>query len=108
MAAVKKEKKSYSEKTLFQLADLFKIFGDSTRIKILFALTSGEKNVGELVDALAITQPAVSQQLRVLKLNGLIKNRREGKSILYSLDDDHVEKILIIGMEHTLEKNGKE
>ena len=60
------------------------------------------------MDALAITQPAVSQQLRVLKLNGLIKNRREGKSILYSLDDDHVEKILSIGMEHTLEKNGKE
>ena len=104
MAAVKKEKKAYSEKTLFQLADLFKIFGDSTRIKILFALTSGEKNVGELVDALAITQPAVSQQLRVLKGSGLVTYRRDGKSLYYSLADDHVKIIISIGMEHVREQ----
>lgn len=103
MSELESDDKKISEETLFELADLFKIFGDSTRIKILFELMEGEKNVTEIVESLNMTQPAVSQQLRVLKLNGLVKNRREGKSVLYSLDDDHVGKILSIGMEHIME-----
>ena len=92
------------EDILFELSELFKVFGDSTRIKILCLLLNGEKNVTELSETLKITQSAISQQLRVLKLNGLVKFRREGKSLIYSLEDEHVESILEIGIEHLSEK----
>jgi len=88
------------EDLLFDLAELFKIFGDSTRIKILFALLGRELAVGDLAEVLQMTQSAVSHQLRILKANGLVRFRREGKSMIYTLSDDHVSKILNMGLEH--------
>ena len=88
------------EDLLFDLAELFKIFGDSTRIKILFALLGRELSVSDLTEALGMTQSAISHQLRVLKTNGLVRYRRAGKSLIYALSDDHVSKILNIGLEH--------
>ena len=92
-----------AEDVLMDLGDLFKIFGDTTRIKILFALLKNEESVGEIARKLAMTDSAVSHQLKVLKDNKLIKFRREGKSIFYSLADDHVISILSQGLEHILE-----
>ena len=88
------------EDTLFDLAELFKIFGDSTRIKILFSLLGRELSVGEISEILGMTQSAISHQLRILKANALVKFRREGKSLIYALSDDHVSKILNMGLEH--------
>lgn len=88
------------EDTLFDLAELFKIFGDSTRIKILFALLGRELPVGDIASVLNMTQSAISHQLRVLKANGLVRFRREGKSLIYALSDEHVSKILNMGLEH--------
>ena len=88
------------EDLLFDLAELFKIFGDSTRIKILFALLGRELAVSYIADALGMTQSAISHQLRVLKTNGLVRYRREGKSLIYALSDEHVSKILNMGLEH--------
>lgn len=85
---------------LYDLADLFKTFGDSTRIKILYALFESELCVGDLATILQLSQPAISHQLKVLKDAKLVKFRREGKVIFYSLDDDHVRSILSIGMNH--------
>lgn len=85
---------------LYDLADLFKTFGDSTRIKILYALFEAELCVGDLATILQLSQPAISHQLKVLKDAKLVKFRREGKVIFYSLDDDHVRSILSIGMNH--------
>ena len=75
---------------LLELADFFKIFGDGTRIRILQLLLAGEKNVGELAEALDMSQSAVSHQLRILRQNDLVKYRKEGKTVFYSLDDEHV------------------
>ncbi len=94
------ENEEMDENIMCELAELFKIFGDSTRIKILYVLLTKEMNVTEISQQLNMTQPAISQQLRVLKSNGLVKYRREGKSIIYSLSDEHVQQILNIGMEH--------
>lgn len=91
------------EDTLFDLAELFKIFGDSTRIKILFSLLGRELSVGEIAEILGMTQSAISHQLRILKANALVKFRREGKSLIYALSDDHVSKILNMGLEHIKE-----
>ncbi len=88
------------ENMLCELAELFKIFGDSTRCKILYTLLEKEMNVTDISESLRMTQPAISQQLRVLKSNGLVKFRREGKSLIYSLADTHVQQILSIGLEH--------
>ena len=85
------------------LSDLFKVFGDNTRIRILFALAHGEFCVNDLAAALDMTQSAISHQLQILKHARLVKNRRDGKSILYSLDDEHVRSILTQGMEHIQE-----
>lgn len=92
-----------TEDQLYDLAELFKVFGDSTRIKILSALLSGERNVGDLAEELRLTQTACSHQLRVLKNNKLVRSRRDGKAIYYSLSDDHVKTIIEIGLEHILE-----
>lgn len=97
------KKNIIDERLLSNLAELFKIFGDSTRIKILYSLVEKEMNVTEISEKLEMTQPAISQQLRLLKTSGLVKNRRDGKSILYSLADDHVKVILNIGVEHLCE-----
>lgn len=91
------------ENLLYDLADLFKLFGDSTRIKILYALYSSEMCVCDLADLLGMNQSAVSHQLKTLKQAKLVKFRREGKSVFYSLDDDHIVKIINQGMAHIME-----
>ena len=88
------------DELLYDLAELFKIFGDSTRIKILYALLQSELCVCDIAGLLDVTQSAVSHQLRVLKASKLVKFRREGKVVFYSLADDHVSRILSQGMEH--------
>lgn len=95
--------KQPDDEYLYELADLFKVFGDTTRIKILYALFESELCVGDIALVLGMSQSAVSHQLRVLKDSKLIKFRREGKVIFYSLDDDHVRTIMSMGMEHVEE-----
>lgn len=89
-----------NEEELYDLAELFKVFGDSTRIRILFALFDREISVGELADELNMTQSAISHQLRILKTSKLVKSRREGKQMYYSLADDHVRTIMHQGLDH--------
>lgn len=89
-----------AETQLYDLAELFKVFGDSTRIRILFVLFEAEVCVCDLAQALNMTQSAISHQLKILKQNKLVKSRREGKSIFYSLADDHVRTIIAQGCEH--------
>lgn len=88
------------EDTLYRVANLFKIFGDPTRIRILHALSSNELCVQDIADELSMTQSAISHQLRILKQSSLVKFRREGKTIYYSLNDDHVATIMLQGIEH--------
>lgn len=91
------------DEVLSDLADLFKIFGDSTRIKILYALLRSELCVCDIADLLGLTQSAISHQLRALKSARLVKSRREGKTVFYSLADDHVKAIINQGLEHVSE-----
>ena len=88
------------ETELYDLAELFKVFGDSTRIRILFVLFEAEVCVCDLAETLGMTQSAISHQLRILKQSKLVKNRREGKSVFYSLADGHVRTIIAQGREH--------
>jgi len=88
------------EVELYNLAELFKVFGDSTRIRILFVLFEAEVCVCDLAQALNMTQSAISHQLKILKQNKLVKSRREGKSVFYSLADGHVRTIIAQGREH--------
>ena len=88
------------ETELYDLAELFKVFGDSTRIRILFVLSSAEVCVCDLARVLNMTQSAISHQLRILKQNKLVKSRREDKSIFYSLADGHVSTIIAQGRDH--------
>ncbi len=88
------------EEELIDLAELFKMFGDSTRIRILFVLCESEVCVCDLAETLNMTQSAISHQLSILKAGKLVKSRREGKSIFYSLSDEHVRSILELGLEH--------
>ena len=88
---------------LLQLADLFKTFGDGTRVRILYVLLEAEVCVCDLATLLGMTQSAVSHQLRILKQARLIKARRDGKTVFYSLADDHVATLLRNGMEHVNE-----
>jgi len=91
------------EETLYDLAELFKVFGDSTRVRILWALDMSDMCVCDIAALLGMTQSAVSHQLRVLKQAKLVKNRREGKTIFYSLMDEHVRQIFDQALEHTTE-----
>ena len=91
---------SISEDVLCDLAELFKVFGDSTRIKILYDFFSGEKNVTEICQDLDMNQSAGSHQLKILRTAKLVQGRREGKSIVYALADDHVKTIIAMGIEH--------
>ncbi len=93
------------EETLYDLAELFKNFGDSTRIKILWALDESEMCVCDLAVLLNMTQSAISHQLRVLKQADLVKNRKEGKIVFYSLIDKHVKQIFDQGLIHITEDN---
>lgn len=88
------------EEILYDLAEIFKIFGDSTRIKILYTLFESELCVRDIAEILNMSQNAVSHQLRVLKNNKLVRFRKEGKNVYYSLADDHVYSIIKMGMEH--------
>ena len=88
------------EETLFDLAELFKIFGDSTRIKILYVLFEAELCVCDIAAVLNMSQSAISHQLRTIKQARLVKNRREGKTVYYSLADDHVKTIIGMAIEH--------
>ena len=92
--------KGVSEEELLELADLFKMFADSTRIKILYDLFDGEKNVTEICDDIEMNQSAVSHQLKALKTAKLVKSRRQGKAVYYGLDDEHVKTIIAMGKEH--------
>ena len=89
-----------TEEELYDLAELFKVFGDSTRIKILYVLVESDMSVGDIAQALNMTQSSISHQLRVLKQSLLVRFRREGKNIVYSLADDHVHTIMSQGLEH--------
>lgn len=91
------------EDKLYDLAELFKVFGDSTRIRILFVLFEEEVCVCDLAEVLHMTQSAISHQLRILKQSKLVQSRREGKSVFYSLADAHVRAIIAQGMEHVEE-----
>lgn len=91
------------EELLYDLADLFRVFSDTTRIKILYALMARELAVGDIAEVTGSSQSAVSHQLRTLKQAHLVKFRREGRSILYSLADDHVYTMLNQGMSHVCE-----
>ena len=91
------------EESLYDLAELFKVFGDSTRIRILYALFESELCVCDIAEILSMTQSAISHQLRVLKQARLVRNRREGKQIYYFLADDHVRTIIGQGMDHITE-----
>lgn len=98
--------KELQKEFIQELAEFFKIFGDGTRICILQILLEGERNVGELAEALEMSQSAVSHQLRVLRQNDLVKYRKEGKTVFYSLDDEHVRMVLEQGMTHIRHKRG--
>lgn len=92
-----------ADDVLYKLADLYKVFGDPTRIRILYALSSGELCVCDIAELLGMTQSAISHQLRVLKQFSLVKFRRDGKTVYYSLADAHVATILTQGLDHVQE-----
>ena len=92
-----------SEDTLYDLTELFRIFGDSTRIRILYVLFEAEMCVCDIAQLLGMTQSAISHQLRALKNARLVKSRREGKTVFYALADDHVKTIINQGLEHVSE-----
>lgn len=91
------------EDTLYDLTELFRIFGDSTRVRILYVLFEAEMCVCDIAALLGMTQSAISHQLRALKNVRLVKSRREGKTVFYSLADDHVKTIIDQGLEHVRE-----
>jgi len=101
VSAVRKE--IPSEDVLYDLSELFRIFGDSTRIRILYVLSVSEMCVCDIAQLLGLTQSAISHQLRALKNTRLVKSRRDGKTVFYSLADDHVRTILGQGLEHVEE-----
>ena len=97
------EQLSPNAELLDDLAELYKIFGDSTRIKILYTLLTEERGVGDIARLLGMTMSAISHQLRILKQARLVKPRREGKMVYYALADDHVRTIFAQGLDHILE-----
>ena len=95
------------EERLYDLAELFKVFGDTTRIRILYVLFESEMCVCDIAELLNMTQSAISHQLRILKQAHLVRSRRDGKTVFYALDDDHVRTVIGQGMEHIEEKHGR-
>ena len=89
-----------AEEEAVDLAEFFKVFGDPTRLKILFVLQDGESDVTSLCQALGMQQSAISQQLKLLRARRLVKWRKEGRNVLYRLNDQHIQKILALGSEH--------
>ena len=98
-----KDKNMPDIEMLFELADLFKVFGDSTRLRIMVMISDSEMAVNDIAESLRMEQSTISHQLRVLRQNKLVRVRRDGKQMYYSLDDDHVKKIIEMGMDHILE-----
>ncbi|MDR0878189.1 MAG: metalloregulator ArsR/SmtB family transcription factor [Treponema sp.] len=96
-------RKMPEEETLFELADLFKVFGDSTRVKIISALLHSEMCVCDIAALLGMSKSAISHQLKELRQTKLVKYRRDGKVVFYSLDDDHVTAIFKQGLSHVCE-----
>ena len=92
-----------TDEQMQELADFYTVFSDVTRVKLLYSLLEGEKRVGEISEAVGISQSATSHQLRFLKEKGVVGNRRAGQSIYYRLIDDHIVMILSMGLEHVLE-----
>ena len=88
------------ESTLNELSEFFRIIGDLTRVKILFALDKNEMCVCDIANVLNMTKSSISHQLGTLRKNGIVKCRKEGKEVFYSLDDDHVKEVFEVGMEH--------
>lgn len=101
---IKKDNDGIDEELVYYIADFFKVLGDATRIKILYELSKRELCVHEISMILNISQSATSHQLRILRQSNLVKFKRKGKAIYYSLDDGHVEHILEQGIEHILHK----
>ena len=99
----REQKEMPGEDTLYDLTELFRIFGDSTRIRILYVLFEAEMCVCDIAALLGMTQSAISHQLKALKNARLVKSRRDGKTVFYSLADDHVKTIIDQGLEHILE-----
>ncbi|MCX7843600.1 MAG: metalloregulator ArsR/SmtB family transcription factor [Clostridia bacterium] len=91
------------EECLYEMAELFKVFGDTTRVRILYALFASEMCVCDIASLLGMTQSAISHQLRVLKQARLVKSRKEGKIVYYSLNDDHIKQIFDQGLSHITE-----
>ena len=106
MAETKKEKlhEKLKEKELYGLTDFFKVLGDPTRVRILLEITGAEICVGDIANRLQISESAVSHHLQVLKMNRLVKRRRKGKMIFYSLSDHHVYSVIAQAKEHVLER----
>ena len=102
------KQKMPQEEMLYDLAELFKVFGDTTRVKIISALFEAEMCVCDIAELLSMTQSAISHQLRVLRQARLVKHRKEGKVVFYSLDDEHIKTIFNQGLEHILEPRGYE
>lgn len=93
-----------NEKDIYEVSDFFKIFGDSTRLKLLCVLDNNALTVTEICEALSMTKSAVSHQLKILKTNKLVKYKKSGKNVVYSLDDDHVSIIIETAIKHLKEK----
>ncbi|MBE6008988.1 MAG: helix-turn-helix transcriptional regulator [Lachnospiraceae bacterium] len=96
------DSKYINDELIYETADFFKVFGDSSRLRLLILLLKAEKCVTEIADELDMSQSAVSHQLRVLRQSRLVKYRRDGKTVYYSLDDEHVEDIIKEGMAHII------
>ena len=94
------------DEEISDISDFFKVFGDSTRLRILYFLNHGESNVNGISSELGISQSTVSQHLKLLRVSRLVSWRKEGKSIIYKLNDDHISRILAMGLEHYEETLG--
>jgi len=92
-----------TDEEVSEIADFFKVFGDATRLKILFLLEAGELPVNSIADTLGMQQSTISQQLKLLRVSRLVRHRKAGRSIYYSLNDDHIARILSLGIEHNSE-----
>ena len=104
---IENAKKDVSMDVLFELSEFFKFFGDTTRIRIIHLMLSGEISVNDIAEKLGLEQSVVSHQLRILRTANLVKPRREGRKMFYSLDDDHIGLIFNTGLTHILHKKGK-
>ena len=90
-----------SDEEIVDIADFFKVFGDATRLRILYLLDkTGESSVGYIAESLSMSQSAISQQLKILRASRLVRFRKDGRSIIYRLSDDHIHRILTLGFEH--------